>query len=186
MTSVVDVCNKALDKVGHNAITSLEDGTKAAALCTRAWPLIRDEVLRNHPWNFAITRSTLAADATAPVWGFTAKFPLPSDSLRLLEVRDLSTADYQVEAGHIHANATVLYVRYIARVTDPNSYDTVFTNAVSTRLAAELCEPLTQSTSKKKALLDEYVESLLEAKRIDGQENPPAQYEEDDWITARY
>jgi hypothetical protein len=31
-----------------------------------------------------------------------------------------------------------------------------------------------------------YTESLVAAKRIDGQENPPVEYEEDDWIKVRY
>ena len=110
MPSVVDLCNSALDKAGHGAITSLEDNTKAARLCSRNWPLVRDRVLRVHPWNFAVKRTNLAAHETAPDWGFTAKFPLPSDFLRLLEVRDLSTGEFQLENGFIHANATVLYM----------------------------------------------------------------------------
>lgn len=186
MPSIVDVCNKALDKVGHGAITSLGDGTKTANLCTRAWPLVRDQVLRDHPWNFAVTRAALAASETAPEWGFTAKFPFPSDMLRLLEVRDLSTGEYQVEGRFIHADATVLYIRYIARIEDPNTYDTAFVDTAACRLAIELCEPLTQSTTKKKMLFDEYDDSLIRAKRADGQENPPADFEEDSWIEARY
>ena len=69
MPSVVDLCNSALDKAGHGAITSLEDNTKAARLCLRNWPLVRDRVLRMHPWNFAVKRTNLAAHETAPDWG---------------------------------------------------------------------------------------------------------------------
>ena len=53
MPSVIDLCNSALDKVGQGAITSLSDGTKSAKLCNRNWPLVRDRVLRSHPWNFS-------------------------------------------------------------------------------------------------------------------------------------
>lgn len=186
MPSVVDLCNSALDKAGHGAITSLEDNTKAARLCLRNWPLVRDRVLRMHPWNFAVRRTNLAAHETAPDWGFTAKFPLPSNFLRLLEVRDLSTGEFQLENRFIHANATVLYIRYIASITDPNVYDALFIDTVSTRLAAELAEPLTQSTTKKKALLEEYDAFIDDAKRADAQENPPVAYEEDEWIKVRY
>ena len=186
MPSVVDLCNSALDKAGHGAITSLEDNTKAARLCLRNWPLVRDRVLRMHPWNFAVRRTNLAAHETAPNWGFTAKFPLPSDFLRLLEVRDLSTGEFQLENGFIHANATVLYIRYIASITDPNVYDALFIDTVATRMAAELAEPLTQSTTKKKALLEEYDAFIDDAKRADAQENPPVAYEEDEWIKVRY
>jgi hypothetical protein len=104
----------------------------------------------------------------------------------LIEVRDLSTDEFQIENGHIHANATVLYIRYISRIEDPNVYDALFVDTVATRLAAELSEAFDQSTSKKKALLEEYDAFLDDAKRADAQENPPASYEEDDWIKVRY
>lgn len=186
MSSVVDVCNKALDKLGHGPITTLADGTKSANLCTRAWPLIRDQVLRDHPWNFAIKRAVLAASNAAPAWGFSAKFPLPSDNLRLVEVRDLSTSEYSVEDGCIQADADTLYIRYVSRVTDPNSYDALFIDAAACRLAFEICEALTQSNTKKDALFQEYEDSLTRARRVDGQENPPQPYEEDEWIAVRY
>lgn len=186
MTSVVDICNKALDKLGHGPITSLEDGTKAANLCLRNWPLIRDQVLRDHPWNFAVKRDVLAPNSETPAWGFTYKFSLPADSLRLLEIRDLSTADYQVESGHILANDDALYVRYTRKVTDPNEYDSLFIDVVAVRLAFELCEALTQSNTKKSELWSEYDDSLTRAKRADGQENPPVVFEEDEWVNVRY
>lgn len=191
MPSVVDLCNKALDKLGHGPIASLDDNTKAARLCTRNWPLVRDAVLRAHPWNFAIKRDVLApVDLTvteaAKQWGFSNKFPFPADMLRLVEVRDLSTSDYQVEGRAILANTTALYIRYVWREEDPNQYDTLFFDAASAHLAFELAEALTQSNSKKDAAWQEYQERLSDAKRLDGQENPPAQFEEDEWIAVRY
>lgn len=186
MPSVVDLCNKALDKLGHGPITSLGDGTKSANLCDRSWPLVRDQVLRDHPWNFAIKRATLAPVVAAPDWGFNKAFTLPSDCLRLIEVRDLSTDDYTVEGRQILCDEDVLYIRYVYRVTDPNVYDPAFFDTAACRLAFELAEALTQSNTKKDALFQEYDDSLLRAKRADAQENPPTQYEEDDWISVRY
>ena len=75
---------------------------------------------------------------------------------------------------------------YISRIEDPNVYDALFFDTVATRLAADLAEPLTQSTTKKKALMEEYDAFIDDAKRADAQENPPAEYEEDDWISVRY
>lgn len=186
MPSVIDICNKALDKLGQSAITSLNDNTKAASLCLRNWPLVRDQVLRDHPWNFAVKRTVLAPSVDVPVWGFSYKFPLPGDHIRLLEVRDLSTGEYQVEDGHIMADSTALYIRYIYRVEDANKYDALFSDTAAARLAFELAEPLTQSTSKKEAAFSEYDDSLTRARRVDGQENPPVEFEEDDWIKVRY
>lgn len=186
MPSVVDVCNKALDKLGHGPITNLGDGTKAANLCDRNWPLVRDEVLRDHPWNFAVTRANLAPVATAPAWGFTNAFNLPSDCLRLLEVKDQRSEDYQVESRQILSDADVLYIRYIRQVTDPNRMDATVVDLMAARLALELCESLTQSNTKLQLMWRQYEESLVRAKRVDGRENPPTLMEEDDWIAVRY
>lgn len=185
MPSVVEICNKALDKLGHGAITSLEDGTKAANLCLRNWDMVRNEVLRSHSWNFAIKRIALAPSTESPAFGFSNAFPLPSDYLRIIEIQDSNLFDYQMESNNILCNESVLYVRYIYEVTDPNQYDATFVDTVATRMAVELCEPLTQSNTKKNELIKDLDASLTNARRIDGQENPPVSFVEDDWITAR-
>lgn len=186
MPSVVDIANRALDKVGHGSITSLSDGTKAANLVDRAWPIVRDQVLRSHPWNFAVTRVTTAPLSEAPAWGFTYQHELPSDCLRLLEVRDLSAGEYQVEGDRILCDESVLYIRYIAQVTDPNTFDALFVNAVAAYLAVELCESLTQSNSKKQLLMEELRMVMDKTKMVDAMENPPTTFEQDDWINTRY
>ena len=186
MPSIVDVCNRALDKLGQNSITSLEDGNTAANLCTRVWPITRDQVLREHPWNFAVKRTTTSPSVTPPDWGFTYKHGLPSDLLRLIEVLDLSTSEYQVEGKYILADTNVLYLRYIYQIEDPNLFDSLFIDLIATRMAFEMCEGLTQSTTKKDWLWKEYEDALTRSKRVDGQENPPVEFEEDDWIKVRY
>ena len=186
MPSIVDVANRALDKLGHGAITSLTDGTKAADLVNRTWPLVRDQVLRSHPWNFAVKRATLAPLTETPDWGFSYQHELPSDLLRILEVLDLSMDEYQIEGNKLLCDESVVYIRYIYQVTDPNVFDSLFTNYLATALAFEMCETLTQSNTKKNLLAEELREVMLEAKRTDAVENPPVSFEEDSWVEARY
>jgi hypothetical protein len=186
MASVVDVINKALDLLGHGAITSLGDGTKAANLATRDWPLVRDLVLRDHPWNFAVKRSTTAPLVEAPAWGFSYQHEFPSDLLRLLEIRDLRADEYQIEGNKILTDESVLYLRYIRQVTDPNEYDALFIDTVSLRLAYEMCESLTQSNTKRELLWRDYENSMTRAKLVDAQENPPTVFAEDSWLESRY
>lgn len=186
MSSVVDIANRALDKLGHGSITSFNDGSKAANLLDRTWPIVRNQVLRDHPWNFAVKRVILAPLNEAPPWGFTFQHQLPSDYLRLIEIRDLRAGDYQVEDGKILADLDTLYTRYIYEVTDPNSYDALFIDAIASKLAFELCESLTQSNAKKKLFAEEYAISIQRAKSVDAVENPPTVFEEDSWIEVRY
>lgn len=185
MPSVIDVCNRALDKLGQNPITSLDDGSTAAGLCDRNWPLVRDEVLREHPWNFAVKRKSTAPETSTPAWGFTYQHPLPTDCLKLLEVKDLSSGEYQVEDNRVLADSDTLYIRYIQQVTDPNTYDSLFINAVAARLAFELSEKLTQSNTKREMLWQEYLSALASARSADAKENPPVLLQEDDWISVR-
>lgn len=186
MASIVDVSNRALDKLGQSPITSLEDGDTTANLCARTWPIVRDRLLRSYPWNFAVKRDTTAPESSSPSWGFTYQHTLPSDCLRLLEILDLRTHEYEVEGNKILTNASVLYLRYIRQVTDPNEYDAMFVDAAASLMAFEMCERLTQSNQKKDFLWQEYMENVAKARSVDAQENPVQQFEEDSWIEARY
>ena len=186
MASVVDICNKALDKLGHKPIMSLDDGTKGASLCKRNWSFIRDEVLRDGAWNFATVRKTTAPDTETPSWGFSYQHSLPTNCLKLIQVLDLSVNEFRVEGRKILANDDVLYIRYIKSETDPNQYDSMFINAVSTRLAIELCESLTQSTTKRQELSADYDRFITSTRLQDALENPPDDFEDDTWLASRY
>jgi hypothetical protein len=186
MPSVVDTINEALDRVGERPITSLSDGTPPANLASRMWPNTRDKVLRDHPWNFAVKRTITAPDTAAPDWGFLYQHSLPSNCLRLIEIRDLDRDQYQLESNKILTDEDTLYIRYIARITDPNEYDALFFDAVATRLAFDMCESLNQSNSKQKLLWDQYQDAIKRARSTDAVENPPSVFAEDRWIEVRY
>ena len=49
-SSVVEICNRALDAIGVQPITAITEETKAGGLCRRYYPQIRDDVIRGHPW----------------------------------------------------------------------------------------------------------------------------------------
>ena len=49
-----EIANLALVRIGAERITSLTDGSRNANEINAVFTLIRDEVLRSHPWNFAI------------------------------------------------------------------------------------------------------------------------------------
>ena len=57
------ICNSALIKIGASKIAALSDTNKRAILCNEQYPKLRDDLLRSHPWNFAIKRKVLSADS---------------------------------------------------------------------------------------------------------------------------
>ena len=94
MATEVSICSNALRKLGDDPITSLTEDTERARLCNAFYESSRDSLLRSHPWNFAITRATLAKLSSTPAYGFAYQYALPTDPycLRVLEMeyQDLS------------------------------------------------------------------------------------------------
>lgn len=198
MTSEVDICNRAIQKVGAQAITSRSDDTAAARAVNRVFEDVRDEELRNQNWNFSIKRASLAASTTAPEWGYDKQFPLPADCIRLILVDGhygvsetlgsygTNEPDYRLEGRAILANDTgPLKIMYVSRVADPNEWDMQFRELIACRIAVEICEELTQSNTKKQLLMEEYERQLRRAVRGDGVETPGEALYESDWLRAR-
>ena len=187
--STVSICNRALDLLGADPITSLEDGSKAANLCQRNFEPSADSVLRLYPWNAALRRARLPALSDAPAWGYLYQYQLPQGPepafcLRLLEIDNGS--DYRVEGRRILADyAAPLDILYIGRVTDTTVFDPLLAEAVAAKLAVHLAGNLTESGSRIAAARDYLRDILGQAKAIDAQEGGAASLVVDAWLQAR-
>jgi hypothetical protein len=146
MVSVVGIVNSALIKIGADTITSLTDDSAEARAANAQYEKLRDEVLRAHPWNFAIARQSLARLAEAPPFGFTWQYQLPSDGLRVLFMND-GRAAFEIEGRRLLTDEGEAHVLYVRRVTDPNEFDAMFREALAYRIAADLAYPLANSTT---------------------------------------
>lgn len=198
MASVVDICNEAMDLLGAATITSLTENSQEARLCNRNFDRLRDDVLRNHPWNSAITRRTLAKDSTAPEFGFANKFPLPTDPycLRVLSFwnssvnNDVAAYDsnvmYKIEGRDILSNEGTCKITYIARITDTEQYDSLLRAAIAAKLASKFAYAITGSNSVAQAMQVAYNEAIREAKGVDAMEGYPEQPQADEYINIRY
>lgn len=185
MASTVEICNRALSKLGQIRITSLTDNNKAAKACNQAYEYVRDSVLRAHVWNCTVSRAQLAPLSTTPAFGFDYEYQQPSDCIKVVEVD--TSYQWVVEGRKILTDqGTTLDIRYQVREEDPNQYDSLLQEAIAARLAYELAEELTQSNSKKEAALNDYHMTMSDAKLRDAQEQSPAELYEDDWINVRY
>jgi hypothetical protein len=182
------VANHALQKLGANLITSMDEDTREARTVKACYSILRDRELRAHSWNFSVKRAVLAPSATVPVFGFAKAFPLPADCLRVLPpARDV---DWSVEnidgVSHILTNeGTVLNLRYVARITDEAAFDELFVDMLACKIAWHCCETITQSNQKKADVMNEYQDARAEARRINAFEQASPQEPEPPWLTAR-
>jgi hypothetical protein len=180
----IDCCNSALQKLGAVRILNFTD-TKGGRECGVAYDSNRRSELRNHPWAFATKRVQLSADSTAPAFGFLYQYTLPSDCVKVLLPND-PNVDWVVEGGKLLTNwAAPLNLRYTSDVDDETKWDPAFYDAMAVSLAIDLCETMTNSTSKKATLDEEYKAAVNRAKKANAFEQLAQVAPDPSFITVR-
>ena len=198
MASQVQICNLALKKLGENAIISINDDTEEAEALRLIYSLVLENELRIHNWNFSIKRTTLAALADAPAFGYEKQFALPSDFLRAIQVGEHFVCEnlkdyvtdtslyYTIEGNRILCDeAAPLKFRYVRKDINEDEFDAAFVMACANRLAFELAEDSTQSNSKRQLAAQAYRDSLISAVDAGAVEIPAKRIQDDSWTLAR-
>lgn len=127
-----------------------------------------------------------------PAFGWLFRYPVPSDSLRILPLEEEGDFEgapvlYEVEKGYILTDqSTSINIRYIAQITDPTSWSPVFIQAFAAYLAAAIAPWLTGKTSAWQAAQEVYRARMAEARQIDAMEGVAERPYVDDVIAARY
>tara|TARA_R100000808_G_scaffold899_11_gene4256 strand:+ start:378 stop:983 length:606 start_codon:yes stop_codon:yes gene_type:complete len=201
MASKVDIANFALNSIGATTISSLSENTKAAIVINQRFDSVRDSVFRSHPWNSLITRATLSQDSSAPNFGYTYQYVLPTDPycLRVLEfsngtltypMDNMTSTDgspvFVIEGRKLLTNEGTVKIKYIGQVTDTTQYDSSLIDTLAARLAHEVCYAITGSTSLTNTTYSLYQEKLKEARFVDATEGAPQRIEASDFIEARF
>lgn len=178
--SGIDLCSRALIKIGANSITSFDDGSAEAQVAASIYPIIRDGMLSVHPWNFAIAQRALGNLVEPPLADYSRAFELPEDCVRVLSAgitgRGRGLA-YRIQRRRICVDADEVVLTYIFRA-DESDFPPFFNLALVARLAAEFCIPLTDSTSRWTSLYKIAEEELRRAKLTDAQEDTPPRFED--------
>ena len=169
MASTVEICNGALNQLGATTILSLTEDSKNARLCNSRYTQVRDGVFRSHPWNCLQKRVEIAADTTAPAWGFSYAYTLPADCLRLLRILDYDS-NYKVEGRKILSNTSSMKILYIARITDPNEYDELLRETLSASLAADIAFAVTSNNTTATNMYNLFQDKLKDARFVDSTE----------------
>ena len=169
MASVVGICNGALKQLGATTILSLSEDSKNARLCNSRYTQVRDALFRSHPWNCLQKRIQIAADTTAPAWGFSFAYTLPADCLRLLKILDYDS-NYKVEGRKILSNTSSMKILYVARVTDPNEYDELLRETLSASLGADIAFGVTSNNQTASNMYNLFKEKLKDARFVDSTE----------------
>ena len=201
MPSTVDIANFALNNLGASNISSLDENSKAARIVNQRYDAVRDAVFRAHPWNCLVHRAELAQETDAPAFGYAYQYALPTTPfcLRVLEFtngtlfypQDNMTSNsggpvYVIEGRKLLTDEGTAKIKFIGRVTDPQQYDASLVEALSARLAAEICYAITGSTTMVQIQTSLYEAKITEARFNDATEGATQRLEASDFIESRF
>jgi len=183
-TSIVQIVNNALVKIGANAILTLTEDSEAARAANLIYEQIRDACIRDHVWNFAVNRVELAQNSIPPAFEFSYQYNLPSDCIRVLQMENMDMF-YKIENGKLLTNESPAKILYLARVEDVNLFDAMFVEALSARIAAELAVTLAESNTLYGNMMEMYQRKVADARSMDAQESGYREIIADTWVNSR-
>lgn len=210
MVSPIEICNNALVRLGANFITSLTEDTVEAIACNQMYDTVRRDLLRNHPWNFAIKRAKLARDVEKPKFFYENQFSLPTDCLRVLKTKNqedgrflglpggfngfvtvnnkvdyLPIEQFKIEGRKLLSHDEEVEIVYISDLEDVTVMDAAFREYFSVRLAFVISYKITGSIQMRNDLAAELEMLRRRAKESDGQEGTIERIETSTWLASR-
>lgn len=162
----IQVWNMTLDILKEQPLASVAD-TKAPALwLARNYDQQRDFLMESMLWKFALARDSIAADGTAPSWGWNYQYEKPADCMRIIPptydgVWMGTPIPYETENTKIMMNvAGPLKLRFIQRITNEGLFTNGFVEVLSLRLARKLAHWMTGKQSMIETIDKQLQESI--------------------------
>lgn len=183
----IEICSAALLKLGARGIASFAEASTEADVARSLYPVTRDGLLAAYPWSFTLAQTALAAEPTAPPADYAHAFALPADCLRVLSAGTGTSGrglDYRIQGRQLLADADSLMLTY-QRGVDEADLPPFFVAALIARLAAELCLPITESSSRAQGLHQLAAAEIRLARLLDAQQSTPRQVEDFTLIQVR-
>lgn len=187
MATDVSISSNALLKLGAKAFSDFSERRDQVTLAANLFPSVRDTILRAHPWKCAIKRVLLSPLTDKPAFDFAYQFALPSDWLRIVQVGLAGNQiPFRTESGRILSNAAALPLVYVFRNTVPGTWSSNLVKVMEQAMAAEMCYAVTTSTTLRDSMIAELERMLKVAKAVDGQDDPPEEFEEGSFVESRF
>jgi hypothetical protein len=188
MTSVIKICNDALSYLGIPSIDSLTENSQAARVCKQFYESTRDAYLEEHNWSFAVKHTALTEVSLPTEYSnyFNYGYSYPARCLRILSIKDegskrdrvfeikIQTVSIGGDRKLILANVNPAWAEIILAVADPLLFSSLFSQALSQRMAYKMSMPLTRNFKIQQNALKDFL--LLDKTEL--REAPPLPWRE--------
>ncbi|MBD5405973.1 hypothetical protein HDR59_05505 [bacterium] len=182
--TMVDLCSKALNKIGASEIVSFDEGTPEAEFSRSIYPVLKHKLLSSFPWSFAIEVKKLNKLVNENVDGeYENCFLLPSDFIRAVKIS--SKLPYKIIGDKLFSDAAMVILTYVSDV-DECKFSSAFVSAFIYALAAEFAMSLLDDVSKFNLLYRLYTSELREARFLDSVQESPKKFDDFSLIDVRF
>lgn len=173
--SSIALCARALVRLGGKPINSFNDGSIEAEIAESIYTPTRDALLSAYPWSFATQQTVLNTLLASPLADYDYAYQLPNDFLRVISAgtdQNGQGINYRIYQRALHTNLQNVVLTYVFRPAEADC-PAFFDQALIAQLAAELCIPITESTSRAQLLFQLAEGETKKAKQIDAQQDTP-------------
>lgn len=187
----IQIWNMTLDILKEQPLASVSDAKATALWLARNYDQQRDFLMESMLWKFALTRASIAADGTAPSWGWTYQYTAPTDCMRIIPptysgIWMGTPIPYESENSKIMMNvAGPLYLRYITRITNEGLFTNGFVEVLSLRLARKLAHWMTGKASMIESIDTQLKETLDIVRTTEAVQLAGGRYYDDDIAQER-
>ncbi len=175
-----DICNMALSHIGKGVIQNMEEERENARACKTYYDITRHEVLRSYAWGFAHRIERLALVAIE-LPGYAYAYAYPEKCIQLNQIRAKDPDRERVEPCIVINTGTSTkviacdvknaYADYVYDVKDVAIMDSLFIQAFSRLLAANISMRLLGNPEAYKMQYQVYQATLSQAQLHDAQEH---------------
>lgn len=192
--SATEIANLALDIIKTENINDIEipADDKIAGTCSRWYDDVRQSCLEGFPWIFASKRDSIPLNATAPEFGFTDAYSLPTDYLSLNFIMyqwlPLSQWNYVIEQRDIfidNGGAVDLDIGYTFDQTDVTKYSPSFKLFLAFALAEKVVYKLTGNAGLATRIAGLKKIEEVNARAKNGKSNPPIAFRRSKMLAGR-
>lgn len=184
MNTETDVCNYALSLVGDEEIQDLLGDSKSQRLCRQHYYQVRNFLLEQYYWKFALKRVDLSEDVTPPAFEWGNQFIIPSDFCQVYRLYP-RIHRYEIEGLRLLCNEESLGMKYVYKVTDVTLFPSFFVESLAFAMAIRLAWPLNQSNNLVSRLQAQFDNIIKDARMANAILTPPPQLIDDTFLNSR-
>ncbi|MGB5990651.1 MAG: hypothetical protein WBG43_13055 [Marinifilaceae bacterium] len=166
--SKVSIISKAAIKLGESPVSG-DDGSSAWEIGDSVYNDCYESLLAYREWTFARNKQYFAKLSKDSVADYKYVYQIPNNVLTVIDLNELTT--YEIIQGELHTDIDNPLVSCIIK-PDESKLPAPFVKALVMVVAAEMCYPLTDNSTREEKLTRQSVGLIRQAVAMDLSQEP--------------